>query len=376
MRGEGRTGGPGASIGPRRLMAQQVARHACATSRELVSWLGAVQAQDYAAAKWAMGIRLAAPEATDVGVERAIAEGEVIRMHALRSTWQLVAPEDAQWILALVGPRVIARSATRYRQLGLDAGTFRRSSAALERALRDGDAFTRDELAEALQRAGISTEGQRLAHLLAHAELEALICGGPRRGKQFTYVLLDERAPGRGAPLREEEALAELALRYFRSRGPATVADFTWWSGLAAADARLGLEAAKSSLAREVIDGEEYWHGEEVPAAGSEREAYLLPAFDEYLIGYRDRAAVLDPEKAKQVNANGGMLDPIVVVGGRVAGTWWRELARAEVTVAVDLFEPLTRRDRDLVAAAASRYGAFLGLEAQLVWGAGGRSRG
>jgi hypothetical protein len=236
----------GSGIAARRLSAQQIARPALKTPRDLVAWLGAVQAQDYAAVKWAAGLRLGGA-ATDAGIERAVDDGAVIRIHALRGTWQLVAPADVRWMLDLVAPRLIASYATRYRQLGLDAATFRHGDAVLAEALRGGAQLTRAELASAYEAAGISTTGQRLAHLLQRAELEALICGGARRGKQFTYTLLENRAPG--SRLERDEALAELALRYFRSRGPATLDDFKWWSGLAPADARAGLDAVKSLLA-------------------------------------------------------------------------------------------------------------------------------
>lgn len=237
-------------LAERRLAVQQIARHSFATPRELVAWLGAVQAQDYAGAKWAVALRLrGAP--TDASIERALADGDVLRTHALRGTWQLVAPADVRWILSLVAPRLVARNATRYRELALDAATFRRCNTALVRALRGGDHLTRAELAAALQDAGIATGGQRLAFLLQRAELEALVCSGARRGRQSTYALLDHRAPDSRALPERDQALAELAGRYFRSRGPATVEDFTWWSGLTAADAPgPGIRPVRSRLRR------------------------------------------------------------------------------------------------------------------------------
>jgi len=349
-------------IAARRLTAQQIAHPAFATPCGLVAWLGAVQAQDYAAVKWAMGLRLAG-DTTDASVERVINEGAVLRAHALRGTWQLVAPADIRWMLELVAPRLIASYATRYRELGLDAVTFRRSKAALAKALRGGAQLTRAELASALEAAGISTAGQRLAHLLQRAELEALICGGARCHKQFTYALLDDRAPHSHPRLERDEALAELARRYFRSRGPATVADFKWWSGLAPADARAGLDAVRSELASSVVDGRVFWHSNDAAARARSPAAFLLPAFDEYLIAYRDRDAVLDPKHVKRLNAGGGMLGTCVVVDGRVIGTWRRTLARATVAIGLDLFEAPVPRARQAITAAAQLYGAFLGLE-------------
>ena len=355
----------GSEIVARRLLSQQIARPAFTALRDLVAYLGAVQAQDYGAVKWAVGLRLTGA-ATDASVEKAINEGAVLRTHALRGTWQLVAPADIRWMLELVAPRLIANYATRYRQLELDAAAFRRSNAALAKALRRGGQLTRAELASAIEGAGISTAGQRLAHLLQRAELDGLICGGARRGKQFTYALLDDRAPKPEARLERDEALAELARRYFRSRGPATIDDFKWWSGLAPADARAGLESARSALASSVIGGRTYWHGKDAAAKTPSRAAFLLPAFDEYLIAYRDRDAVLDPKHVKRLNAGGGMLGPCVVFDGRVIGTWRRTLTRTAVAIDIDWFEVPAPRANQAIAAAARRYGAFLGLEASV----------
>src|SRR3954469_18176058 len=353
----------GSGIAARRLIAQQIARPALRTLHDLVARLGAVQAQDYAAVKWAAGLRLAG-EATDAGIERAIGDGAVVRTHALRGTWQLVAPADVRWMLDLVAPRLIASYATRYRQLGLDAATFRRGNAVLAEALRGGAQLTRAELASALEAAGISTAGQRLAHLLQRAELEALICGGARRGKQFTYTLLENRAPDSHPRPERDEALAELARRYFRSRGPATLDDFKWWSGLAPTEARAGLAAVQSTLASTVIESRTYWHDKDAAAKVRSPEAFLLPAFDEYLIAYRDRDAVLDPQYVKRLNAGGGMLGACIVLDGRVIGTWRRTLARDAVAIEIDLFEEAAPQERQVIEVAAQRYGGFHGLAA------------
>jgi Winged helix DNA-binding domain len=356
----------GGRVAAGRLAAQEISRHSFSAPADVVAWLGAMQAQDYAAAKWAVGLRLPEGAATDGTIEAALAQGTVIRTHALRSTWQLVAPEDVRWMVALVAPRLVVRLATRHRQLDLDAATFRRSHAVLEKALGDGGHRTRHELAIVLERAGVSTTGQRLAHLLGRAELEGLICGGARRGKQLTYVLLDRRVPRQRGLLARDEALAELARRYFRSRGPATVADFSWWSGLAPSDARAGLASIQSTLVADVVGGQTWWRSNERAGAAPAAGAYFLPAFDEYLVGYRNRDAVLDPKHVTRLNAGGGMLDPCVVLDGRVVGTWRRTLGRATVAIELDLFVKLSPRQHQTVSAAACRYGQFLGLEAQL----------
>lgn len=361
------------AFGPRRLAAQGIrdsgaGAASSADPAEAVARLGAVQAQDFLASKWAVGLRT--PGATAETIEHAIRVGTILRTHLLRGTWQLVAPADVRWMLALVAPRIIRGNARRYRELGLDAAALAKGNAALEKALRKSDRpLTRDELGAALERAGVSAAGQRLPYLLQRAELDGLLCGGARRGKEITWALLDEcvarvgygRATSRELP--PDEAAAALAERYFQSRGPATVDDFVWWSGLATVDARRAHEAIRSRLLAEVADGKTYWAAPASAAARTEG-AHLLPAFDEILVGYRDRSAVLDPALAKRVNANGGMLAPVIVVAGRVIGTWRRMLRSRSVDIQLAPFgDKLPRGAKPTLDAAVERYAAFLALD-------------
>lgn len=358
----------------RRLAAQRLARRTAGAPRDLVAWLGAVQAQDYAAAKWALGVRLGAT--TDAAIERALDEGAILRTHTLRGTWQLVTPDDVRAQIALAAPRVAQKLATRWRELDLDAGAFRRANAALARALAAGEALTRAEIARVLSKARISPEGQRLSHLLLRAELDAVVCSGPRRGKQSTHVLLDARAPRRGAPDPDpRDAAADLARRYFRSRGPATLDDFVWWSGLTTSEARLALEAAAPGLAREDFGGATYHFDDAVaPARVRATRAHLLPAFDEWLVAYRDRTATLARAYVGRL-AGGGMLDPCVVVDGAVVGTWRRTLARRGAAIAIAPFAPLDASARAAVEAAVAPYAAFLGVEASVAFARRGALR-
>jgi hypothetical protein len=304
--------------------------------------------------------------ATEASIEEALAAGSILRTHAMRWTWQLVCPADVRWLVALVAPSLFARYSRRHQELGLDAAMFRKSRTKLEKALRDGKHRTRDELSSVLASAGIPAVGPCLSHLLAHAELEGVICSGAPREHKETYTLLDLRAPNARPPLPHDEALAELALRYFRSRGPATAADFSWWAGLVSSETRAGLSAVSSQLVSEVVDGQTYWRRDDVPVGAVSPSASLLPPFDEYLIAYRDRGAALDLEHVRRINTGGGMLKPCIVVDGRVVGAWRRTLGRGEVSVELDLFEAMTERERQTVAAATRRYAEFLGLEVRL----------
>src|SRR5712691_6941388 len=267
-------------IAHQRLHNQRVAGAPFEKPVDAVTWLGAVQAQDFAGAKWALGLRMQG--ATDESIEQAFADGTIFRTHVMRPTWHFVSPADIRWLLALTAPRVHAASAYHSRRLELDEVAFRSTNAVLTNALQGGKQLTRDELASTLQQAGIVTEGeQRVTYIMMRAELDGIICSGARRGKQFTYALLEERAP-QARTLERDEALAELTRRYFTSHGPATLQDFVWWSGLTGADARVGLAMVKSQLMHEVVDGQTYWLSTAMPTAKDmSPTAYLLPNFDE-----------------------------------------------------------------------------------------------
>jgi hypothetical protein len=302
--------------------------------------MGAVQAQDYLASQWALGVRLSgAPTAADVETP------DLVRMHALRGTWQWVAREDVRWLLDLVGALELKAASTRHRGLGLTDEIFKQSRKALEHGLRGG-AKTRAEVKAVLDRAKVRTFGPLLMHLLWAAELQGVITTGPTRD---TYQLLDERIPP-AKQVPREEALAELAKRYVTTRGPATVKDFQWWSGLNASEAKRGWEAAGRDVA---------FHRS--PGGAEAKGTWLLPAFDEYLISYQCRDAALDPKHVKRINAGGGLLSPVVVVDGEVVGTWSRKLKANAVEISVRFF----RRSHDLDEA-AQRYASFLEREAKV----------
>ena len=345
-----------------RLHSQQLLNPRFETPAEVVSWFGAVQAQDYGAAKWALAQRVI-EKTEDHDLDQALAEGAILRTHLLRPTWHFVSPADIRWMLELTAPRVKAAMAYQNRRLELDEAVFSRSNAALAQALQGGAQLTRPELAAIFERAGIPTPGLRFGLLMMRAELDGVVCSGARRGKQFTYALLDERAPPSRA-LGREQALAELARRYFTSHGPATLKDFGWWSGLAAADAKAGLEAIASHLQYETIDEKVYWFSEPVPSTdGLSPKAFLLPNFDEYTVGYTDRSAGFDAAYREKLNPrDSSLLGYLLVIGGRIAGAWKRSFKNGSVIVSAEPFSPLTEAESQALFAAAFRYGEFLGL--------------
>jgi hypothetical protein len=345
-------------IAHRRLHNQHIAAAPFEKPIEVVQWMGAVQAQDYFGALWAVGLRMR--EASAMDVEQAMADGGIIRTHPMRDTWHFVASDDIHWLLNLMAPGRIARNAPWYRRLELDDATIASSHAIFRKTLQGGKSLIRPELAAALEHAGISTQGLRLTFLLARAEIEGVICSGPRRGKQFTYRLLDELVPVYKT-LQRDEALAELARRYFTSRGPATLQDFVWWSGLRVADARAGLETVKSHFTHEVIEGQTYWFSPSVPPAqGGAKMAYLLPSYDEYTVSYKDRSAIFDGPQ-NQLDRETTILNPTMVINGRVVGLWARTMQKDTVIITPKLFTPLNQAEKDAIAAQAERYAAFSG---------------
>jgi hypothetical protein len=343
----------------RRLHEQRLTGEPFETPAQAVAWSGAVQAQEHAEALWSLAMRVRDHTAADV--QEACDRGEILRTHVMRPTWHFVAAADLRWLLRLTGSRVQAKDAGRLRQLGLDDAALRRVHETLASTLADGDPRTRGELAALLERAGIDTTGQRIAHALIHAELAGVICSGPRRAKRHTYLPLAGRVPP--APRRSrEEDVAALALRYFTSHGPATYRDFAWWSGLTIGDAKAGVAAAGERLVAEQAGDGAAWIA--APPGDAPRErfgALLLSTFDEALVAYRDLRTVDGDGRP-----NNALLIRPVVLDGRTVGGWTRRLARREVVVDVSLRMTPDAGQRAALHAAAERFGAFVGLPARL----------
>ena len=328
-----------------RMHSQRIVGSGLVEPLDLVTWMGAIQAQDYEMAKWAIALRLL--EGRRGAVEAAIDRAQILRTHVLRPTWHLVAAADLRWILDLSAPRLKASLAGRQRQLGLTAPLLSRSYAVIERSLAASGQLSRDELIEALGEAGIPTEGGRASHIFVMAELEGLVCSGSNGGRLTRYALLDERVPA--APkLDRDEALSRLARRYLASRGPATSEDFAWWSGLGLREARRGLSSLGSELEELEVEGRSYLAlPSDQPKTEANRELRLLPAFDEYLIAYTDREAAIAREEQRKAISENGIFRPIIIVDGLVVGLWKRVAGKAGASIESELFirptKPVTR---------------------------------
>ena len=348
------------TIANERLANQRLTHGGRRSPVDVVSWLGAVQAQEYAAASWAIGLRMHDGTTSNV-IERAFTDGRILRTHVMRPTWHFVAPADIRWLLDLTGPRVHRIMAPYNRQLGLDIAMLTRATSIIERALSDSRHLTRAELGTALQAAGLTLDHIRLAHTAMHAELEGVICSGPRRGGKFTYALVADRAPSAGR-LSRDEALAELTRRFFRSHGPATARDFAWWSGLTTADALRGLEMNRARA--RTAENRKYWTvGRSGGSATRDAPAHLLPVYDEYLIAYRDREAVPHgPVTMAFGSARKVMFQHAFVIAGQVAGTWRPSRDARAPSIQIAPLRRLTAPERRAVAEAAARYARFVGV--------------
>jgi len=341
-------------IPAQRLQNQRIAHSDFKTPEAVVSWLGAIQAQDYASAEWSVGARL--PGAAQAIVEQAIADQKIIRTWMLRGTLHMVAAADVHWMLALVAPKMLAGNARRYKELELDEPTLMLSNKLLEAHLENGESAERHDLFAMLEEKGIVTKGQRGIHLLQRAAFDGLLSRGITRGGSDVYVAL--KPPG-AQKMTREESLAELAQRYFVSHGPATLQDFAWWTGLSMGDARTGFAAIQSRLNEIKIDGAAYWTAAD--GAAPDESTYLLPGFDEYVLGYKDRGIVLDPQYANLICPGGnGVFYPTIVHHGQIVGTWKRAVKKGRVTITPTPFVAGAMGDFDV---AAQKFAAFVAMD-------------
>jgi len=334
------------------------------TPQELVSWMGALQAQDYAMSKWAVGVRL--PGIKEQEVERSLDDGVLLRTHVMRPTWHLVAAADLRWMMDLTGPRIRNSLNANNRALGLTEAVFTKCHKVIGKALSDGAHRTRPELMAELNRSKIDTSGLRGIHIMYRAEVDGMVSSGARRGKENTYALYDLRVPKTDITNREH-AVAELVKRYFLSHGPATLQDFSWWSGLSQSDGKAGLEASKELFAKVEVNGQSFWcAAENIDAVPQKSGIFLLPAFDEFMVSYKDRSASLADEHFSNAITINGIFSPIIVADGAVKGTWKRDVKKGHVLLAPAFFGAPSKKELAGVKQAAKVYGAFLGHKVEM----------
>lgn len=350
-------------IAPIRLHNQQLVNPEFKTVQSLVSHFGAIQAQDYPMSLWAVGSRL--PGTTYESVEKALDAGDIVRTHVLRPTWHLAAAEDIRWMLELTGQTILRQFNAMNVKIGLDAKTFSKSTDLIVKALEGGNHLTRDEIVEILNFNGIRTNEYRNIHILAHAELHSVICSGKRKGKDHTYALMDERIR-KTKPFDKDEALAELAKRYFTSHGPASQKDFLWWSGLSVSDSKRAIELNRDWLAVKEYNGQAfYW--KEAAVSGVQNHLLLLPAFDEYLISYKDRTPSIDERHMPHAFTKNGIFKPIIVLNGQVVGIWKRTVKKDKVIIEPTFLQRTPKSVEKLLQQQAKAFGDFIGKNVEVL---------
>lgn len=348
-----------ADIAHMRLHNQQLAAKKYQSPKEIVAWLGAMQAQEMISSKWAIGIRLAG--ATEKQIDKSLDRGDILRTHILRPTWHYVTPEDIHWMLALTGPQVKAGLKSRHKQLEFTEALFKKSNNTIEKALSNGEHLTRKEIVAILKKVKIDGAGERGAHLLWRAETDGIICSGAQRGKEITYALLAQRV-NTGKSLPREEALGKLAHRFFTGHGPATVRDFIWWSGLSVTDGKNALEMVKKEFDSIVVDEQEYWvsPGLKVPPREKKSSCLLLPPFDEYIIAYADRSAVVSGESKKKNLFENGLFKSVILVNGKAVGNWKRTFKKDKLVLETQYWKPPAKTTEALVKKAWKEYEKFM----------------
>lgn len=351
------------NIAHQRLHNQQISWHLVEKPEDVVHHMTAMQAQDYYASLWSIGVR-SREKITETDVEQAIASRKIVRTWPMRGTLHFVATEDIRWMLKLLTPRVIRSSAGRHRELELDETTFSKSRNLLEKAMQGGKKFIRSELYEVLENTGISTEGQRGYHIIWYLAQTGVICQADRRGKQDTFVLLDEWIP-ESRELKGDEALAELAARYIKSRGPATEYDFAWWAGLTVTTARKALHLVEDLFEKEQIRDQTFWFPDTAARNSKGSLLHLLSAFDEMICGYTNRSAILPSSHEKSIILRNGIFKPMIISKGKVIGSWKRSLKKDKVIIEPQLFGILGKTQESKIKELGLEYGNFLGLKTE-----------
>lgn len=344
-----------------RMHSQQLASPGMEHPKDIVSWMGVIQAQDYPMSKWAVGSRLQSGSLQTV--DDALSRGEILRTHVLRPTWHLVASEDIRWMLSLSEKRIKSAYASYAKVLQSDITEkqYGRFNELVVRILEDNKSLTRQEIEAEVNQRGMKTEDRLIERLIGNSEIEGVICSGVDKDNKPTYALLDERAP-QVAEVHKEEALARLAKRYFQSHSPAGLNDFAWWSGLSVTEARKAIGLIDSELVTDKFSSQNLFvhesFKETVPSVND--TLHLLPSYDEYLISYKDRTAVLDLEHHRKAFNNFGIFYPVILYNGKVIGNWSKTKKKSGMVIETSFFDPELRIGKELVEKAKDRYQRFI----------------
>jgi hypothetical protein len=348
-----------------RLQNQQLIGSEFKTGQDIVGRMGAMQAQDFEMAKWAIGIRL--PGSTQQTIESAINKGEIIRTHLMRPTWHLVSSDDIYWMLELTAPQIKASMKFRDKQLELTESVYKKSRSILERSLQGNNHLSREELISEYKKANIAVDMNRASHLLMRAELDGIVCSGRLKNGKPTFALLEEWVK-KTKVVKREDALTLLANKYFTSHGPATIHDFKWWSGLTVSESKQALEMIKPKLVSETSGKQVYWfNSKESVLKFHDQTVQLLPAYDEFIISYKDRSAVFPHDDFRKAVSINGVFRPVIVIKGQVAGIWQKKVKNEHVIIETKFFRPYSKFLIRLVKNAAMSYGNFLNKKVEII---------
>lgn len=353
-----------ADISNARISSQHLTSTKFKTVKELVAWMGAMQAQDYSMVKWAIGSRL--PGTAEKIIDEAIKKGEIIRAHLMRPTWHIVSADDIYWMLELTAPQIRSTTRSRHKDLELTQSILNKTNRIIEKALEGGNQLTRNELNSLFEKDKITLDNNRSAHIMLSAELDGIVCSGATKDNKPSYALLSERVK-RTKNYTREEALGKLALNYFSSHGPATLQDFIWWSGLPVKEARKALEMVKSEYISERFENETYWLNNSFSMSDiKKKHVFLLPAYDEFIISYKNRTASLPFQDQRKAVSNNGIFRPIIVVDGQVIGIWKRSVKNEKVLIETSFFQANKKSTEQLIEEQANKYEFFLGKKAKI----------
>lgn len=324
--------------------------------KQLVGWMGAIQAQDYNMSKWAVGIRL--QSATIQKIEDALRRGEILRTHVMRPTWHLVAAADIRWMLKLSAPRLKSAMSAGNRQLEITESLYAKTNNLLEKILSGNNHLTRQEIGVEFCKADIAIDTSRMVYFMMRAEFEGIVCSGIDKDNKQTYALIDERI-AQTENLYKDEALSRLATNYFRSHSPASLQDFVWWSGLSVTDAKQAINSIDSDLINDrFLSHNLFIHRSCNHELVVDDALHLLPAFDEYIISYKDRTTVLDLDHHPKAFNKNGTFYPIIMYRGKVVGNWKRVAKKGKMDIETSFFEPIVINP-DMLQAATDRYKMF-----------------
>lgn len=327
------------------------------TPSSLVSWMGAIQSQDFNMGKWGIGVRLKG--INDQQIEDSLNKGEIIRTHILRPTWHFVSAEDIYWMLELTAPKIKKALLSYNKELELSPELQAKTNSLIFEHLDKEPDLTRQEIGLIIEKAGIPVCNRRLNHIMFRAELEGIVCNGRIKNKKQTYCLLHKRVT-KTTSLHKEESLERLARKYFQSHSPATLQDFVWWSGLNIRDAKEGMESIRQDFYTETIDNQEYWFDNASPSDSIDQDIiHLLPAFDEYFVSYKERKHILDSKYQKKVIVSNGVFRPMIIKNGEIIGTWKRVVKKNAILAEPELFAKQNKKTIDLIQEEASKYKLF-----------------